>query len=336
MLTICANAAHAQTTVAIRGRVVDQNGRTVESVQIALTPGSRGTISFDDGTFEIRGITAGDYVLSARRIGYQAASTKVALRDSMTVVNITLVVIPAQLDSIRIHEKKSGISYSAVVLDQNDAPVVDAEVVAIGVSKKFTTDSQGRFAVPGLSSGTLVVRMRKMGYRAYLNSFRLLSDRADTLRMPRLSTSLMPVEIKEQSGFGNDYWALRDMQQRLSWKGAMAGAISREELAQEGAVNLCDALPNTASGNRLSLRNDQHCKIFPEGMRNILIDGVRCVHGLLADYSADQVEMVEYFPGGDLSGSLRARRCGPPAFVIWTRKKADASAASVPPPPGSH
>jgi hypothetical protein len=318
-VALVAVSAHAQTGTAIHGKVVDQNGRAVESAQISLTPGARRALSFDDGTFDMPGLTAGDYVLSARRIGYQPASRAVTVRDSAMAVTITLVAIPAQLDSIHIREKLSGIRYSAVVLDQNDAPVADAEVIAIGINSNLRTDSLGRFTVPGLGRGTLAVRIRKIGYAAYFDSFRILEERADTVRMPRLAQSLTPVEVNEQSGFGRDFWAYREMQMRMAWKGAMAGAISREELNTRGKQDLCDALPGTPSGARLSLHNDPNCKTFPRGIRNILVDGAMCRKGLLSDYDADQVEFVEVMPS-DMSGSLAARRCGPPAFVIWTRK----------------
>lgn len=342
---LIAVSARAQTGASIHGKVVDQNGRAVESAQILLTPGDRRALSFDDGTFDIPGLKAGDYVLSARRIGYQPASRSVTLRDSTVALTITLVAIPAQLDSIHIREKLSGIRYSAVVLDQNDAPIAGAEVVAMGINSNLTTDSLGRFMVPRLSRGTLIVRIRKIGYAAYFDSFRILAERADTIRMPRLAQSLTPVEVNEQSGFGMDFWAFRDLESRQAWKGAMAGAISREELAQQGTLNLCDALPGTASGNRLSLHFDRYCKIFPKGVKTILIDGVRCVHTLLSDFEADQVELVEYFPrrndfywsrvlpqSSDISGTLASRRCNfPPVYVIWTRKKSGhtVSAATI-------
>ena len=322
------DAAHAQTVVAIHGKVLDQNGRAVESAQVALSPGDRRALSLDDGSFEIPGLRSGEYVLSARRIGYQPASRTVTLRDSAVAVTITLVAIPAQLDSIHIREKLSGIRYSAVVLDQNDAPVAGAEVVAIGVNSNLTTDSLGRFTVPDLSRGTLAVRIRKIGYAAFFDSFHLFAERADTLRMARLAESLTPVEVKEASGFGMDFWAYRDLESRQAWKGAMAGAISREELDARGKLNLCDALPGTPSGVKLSLHNDPKCKWFPEGMRNILVDGAMCRKGLLSDYDADQVEYVEVMPA-DMSGSLVARHCGPPTFVIWTRKSADHQTVSA-------
>jgi hypothetical protein len=334
--------AQAQNSVIIRGRVVDPAGHAVESAQITITPGAHRAMSFDNGEFDVPGLNAGVYSVTARRIGYQSTTVSVLAKDSITRVTVTLVPVPRELDSVRIREKVSGLRYSALVLDQNDQPVTDAEVVPVGTTGHLKTDSLGRFSVPGLSRGTLIVQIRKMGYAKYFNSLRMLAERTDTIYMARLPQTMTAVQINELSGFGMDYWAQRDLQQRQSWKSPMSGAISREELAQHGKEDLCDALPGTASGNRLSIHNDPYCKSYPRGVRTILVDGVRCEHELLSDFAADEVELVEFISGSgggfrdprgrrgapgaaDLSGSLVARDCNAPApvYVIWTRKSPD-------------
>jgi len=334
--SVVGSMLRAQAAGAIHGKVVDQSGRAIENAQVELLPGSRRAITVDDGRFAIADVRPGVYVLSARRIGYEPIDVNVAIGDSSMTFTITLIEIPTQLDAIRIREKSAGIQYSGVVLDQFDVPVAGAEVVAIGINSQLRTDDMGRFIVPKLGRGTLALRIRKVGYAAYFESFRILAERADTIRMSRLPGSLTPVEINELGGFGRDYWAYRELEQRQSWKGAMAGAISREELAEHGPQSLCDALPGTASGAKLALHNDPWCKTLPKGERTLLIDGVRCIRGLLSDYAADDVELVEYFPAGtdlkpdrrrgpphaaDMSGSLASRRCDspPPVYVIWLR-----------------
>jgi protocatechuate 3,4-dioxygenase beta subunit len=324
--TVVGHVLQAQPSGAIHGTVLDQNGRPVENAQLVLAPGSRRTISVDDGRFNIPDVNAGVYLLSVRRIGYAPTTVSVTLGDSTVTLAVTLVAIPTQLDAIHIREKSSGIRYSAVVLDQYNQPVADAEVMAIGINDNLKTDARGRFTVPKLARGTLMLRIRKIGYAAYFDSFRVLAERADTVQMTRLAQSLTPVEIKERSGFGSDYWAYRDLDQRIRWKGSMAGAISREELAQQGTVNLCDALPRTASGNRYVFIPPDAC--YKRFFR-VLLDGVQCEQRKLTDFTADRVKAIEYFPlagldtlralPSDHSGNLKRRGCPPEVFVIWTR-----------------
>jgi hypothetical protein len=312
------SATTAQSPGEINGRVVDQSGRAVDGAQIALSPGERRAVSLEDGSFVIPGLARGDYKVSARRIGYQPASASVDVRDKPVKVTITLVPIPRVLDSIRVTAKESGVRYSAVVLDQNDLPVTGAEVVAEGIDNGIVTDSLGEFMVPHIWPGTVMLRMRKMGYRAFFRSYRVVADRTDTLRMPRLAQTLTPVEIQERSGFGMDYWAYRDLDQRTRWKGSGAGAISREELEQQGKADLCSAIPHTPGGNRFVFIPAYVC---PRIYANMLIDGSHCERHHLTDFTADEVEVVEYYPGkSDVSGNMAARRCGGAAFVIWLRR----------------
>jgi hypothetical protein len=147
--------------------------------------------------------------------------------------------------------------------------------------------------------------------------------------MPRLAQSLGAVEIKEQSGFGNDEWVYKDLDQRTRWKGATAAAISREELAQQGAVNLCDAILATPTGSRYVAITRFNC---PRTFVRVLLDGALCQQERkLTDFTADEIETIEYFPRvldgnfkvpSDLSGNLAARGCPPAVFVIWLRHEA--------------
>ena len=340
LAAVFARAAQAQGGGELRGRVIDQNGRALENAEIELQPGSLRAVTLGDGRFLIPNVRLGVYVLSARRIGYEPTDVNVAVRDTAESYTITLISISAQLDAIHIREKAGEIRYYGVVLDQFDLPVAQAEVVAIGINSQLNTDTMGRFSVPNLGTGTLALRIRKVGYTAYLGSFHILAERADTIRMSRLAASLTPVEVNELSGFGRDYWAYRELEQRQVWKSAMAGAISREELAEHGPETLCDALPGTASGAHLSLHRDPYCQIFPEGMVTILVDGARCTRDLLSNYRADEVALVEFYPpehplnvsapkrlgaqppaAADMSGSLLAHNCNgpPPVYVIWMR-----------------
>jgi hypothetical protein len=314
---VAGSAVQAQSVGAVHGKVVDQNGRGVENAEVELLPGSRRTITLDGGAFTMANVPPGVYVLSARSIGYAPTAVNVAVADSATTITITLVAIPAQLDAIHIREKSLGLQYSGVVLDQYDVPVTDAEVVAIGSSSRFKTDDLGRFTVSKLGKGTLALRIRKIGYSVYFDSFRILAERADTIRMTRLAASLTPVEIKERSGFGNGAWVYGDLDQRMRWKSALGGAISREELTQEGNLNLCDALPRTPSGNRYFFVSPKDCH---DTSYRVLVDGTDCHWTKLTNFTADRVEMVESYP------KVTEPRCPqqparPREFiVIWTRQ----------------
>src|SRR6185312_3180387 len=189
-------------------------------------------------------------------------------------------------------------------------------------------------------------------YAAYFNSFRVLADRADTIRMPRLAQSLSAVVVKEKSGYGSDEMAYEELSQRVRWKSPTASMISREELAQQGTVSLCEAIPLTMSGARSAPFSQRDCRLRTF---RVLLNGMLCEETQLTAFTADAVEAIEYYPpraedaiatsapavrgstrpqqtswlhggntsGTDVAGTLAAHACPAEVLVIWMRPGAD-------------
>jgi hypothetical protein len=201
---------------------------------------------------------------------------------------ITLIAIPQVLDSVLVAERGSGLLYSAVVVDDFGQPTPDAQVTALGAGDTTRTDVRGGFHVRASKPGTLMLRLRKLGYVPLLATVRLLGSRVDTLRMARIAQSLVPTEVLERSGFGRDTFVYRDLGARVRWMGQGAGVVSREELEQQGRVSLEESLPHTQTGALLQLK---------PGMRVasdcILLNGERPSIWPLRAIFADQVEAVE-------------------------------------------
>ncbi len=333
---LMSHRVQAQGT-ALRGRVVDDGGAPVGGAQVELQPVERSVVTGDDGRFALLGLRAGGYDLHVRRLGYRPAVIPLTIVKADTNVVITLTPVPALLEAVRIREKRSDLRYSAVVLDDRNQPVTDADVVAEGIDNHLRTDSSGHVIVPKVKRGTLLVRIRKLGYAAYFGSFTISGEREDTLRMPRLATELSPVEVMAFSGFGRDTFAFNDLHDRMAWKSTKAGVISREELAGFGAANLCDVLPLTLTAARLRMNGSQSRQEC-ENPVCLLLNGDRPVVRPLSAYLASEVEALEYFPeNSDWSGTILARAAhvcnpryrgsrgpghSPAAWVIWLRKGA--------------
>ena len=257
----------------------------------------------------------GRYVVSVQRIGYRAVSVPVEVVETGATPTIILTAIPRILDSVRISERAAPNRFSATVLDESDHPVPDVAVTVEGISSTLRTDSSGHFVVPKQVHGTLVIRLRKMGYGAYLGSLRMLATRDDTLRMSHLAQGLSPVQITEASGFGRDTFAYKELDQRMRWRDHNAAVVSREELSEMGRLNLCTALLFTPTGARYGV--GRAC-----GGSCVILNGGQVTLMPARAYYADQVEMVEFYPPrSDWSGSLAARGCrGSSTLVIWLRQ----------------
>jgi hypothetical protein len=232
---------------------------------------------------------------------------------------ITLVAIPRVLDSIRVSEKANGLRYTGVVLDERSAPIVDAIVMVPGKARELRTDANGRFSVDGFAAGTVMARVRKIGFAPQLHSLEMMNSKVDSIRMKPLAQNLSPVQVLSQSGFGKDTFAYRDLDQRMRWKGQKSYVISREEFDEQGSTNLANAIRYSGTGGRYggSLAGTP----MPDGC--VIINGERALKDWpLTAFFADEVEAVEvYPPKSDPSGSLDVRGCDSTkqVYVIWMR-----------------
>lgn len=317
---VCAVAtARAQGTGEIRSRVLDEAGAPVVDAQVELAPGPRRALTENDGGFSFAQLKPGSYTLQLRRIGYRPQTISVDVGAGATASPaITLVAIPRVLDSIRVSEKANGLRYTGTVLDERSAPIEGAIVMVPGKARELRTDASGRFSVEGFGAGTVIARVRKIGYAPQLHSLQMVNSKTDSIRMKRLPQSLSPVEVMGKSGFGKDTFAYRELDQRMRWKGEQSYVVSREEFDQQGTTDLSNAIRYSVTGGRYG---GTLAHPMPEGC--VIINGERALRDWpLRAFFADEVEAVEvYPPKSDQSGSLEARGCDPKqqVYVIWMR-----------------
>src|ERR1041385_2327608 len=77
LASYCGAAASGQQSGDVRGTVEDPDGGAVVQAAVHLTPKRGGapskTVSDDAGRFAFSGVGAGDYVLAAKKEGFEAA-----------------------------------------------------------------------------------------------------------------------------------------------------------------------------------------------------------------------------------------------------------------------
>ena len=312
-------SAHAQGAGEIRARVLDDAGAPVSDAQIELNPGSRRALSESDGGFLFPQVKPGAYTLQIRRIGYQPVTIQLTVSaGAPTSPAIALVAIPRVLDSIRVFEKENGLRYTGTVIDEHGAPIEGAVVMVPGKARELRTDASGRFSVEGFRVGTVLARVRKIGYVPQLHSLQMINSKIDSIRMKPLAQNLSAVQINAQSGFGKDTFAYRDLDERMRWKGEKSYVVSRQEFDQQGTTDLSNAIRYSVTGGKFGGTLSHP---MPDGC--VIINGERALRDWpLTAFYADEVETVEvYPPKSDPSGSLEARGCDPKkqTYVIWMR-----------------
>lgn len=309
----------------IRGLVRDENGRPVSYAQVALDPGERRVVADQNGEFVITALRTGEYTLRVRRIGFEPTQVTVRLPSDGAPIVITMQSLPRLLDSVRIRERGPVARYTGIVVDDLDQPVVGAEVIAAGAADLHVrTDSAGHFRLLKAQKGTIVLRVRKVGYTPYFGSLSLRAEREDTIRVKRHPQGLPEAYILAESGFGRDTFAYIELDSRMRWKLSSGGVASREDLDQYADMDLCQALMRTPLGGKMELRESGCSK-----ERCMIIDGLQPLMRPLNAFMAVEVEAFE-FHRKDWSGTLHDRMgvwCGRAGardaggYVIWLRPR---------------
>jgi hypothetical protein len=99
---LSAGAAHGQARGAVSGRVVDSDGRPVESVEISATTVGRFARTDSAGRFFIAGLLVGRNRMLARRLGWKAVDTSI-VADANTPASLTIVMRRVAQDLASVH-----------------------------------------------------------------------------------------------------------------------------------------------------------------------------------------------------------------------------------------
>jgi Fe(3+) dicitrate transport protein len=87
----------------IRGVITDTNGKPAGGVSILLKGTLRGTVSAEDGSFEITGVPAGDYTISASAVHLKIAEQRISVKaKEVTDVKLIAEEVIVQLSEILI------------------------------------------------------------------------------------------------------------------------------------------------------------------------------------------------------------------------------------------
>ena len=325
LLMVSAQVAESQNQ--IRGRIRDENNVPISCAQVLLTPSDRRVVADRNGEFVVGALATGNYELHIKRIGFQPTQVKVRVPSDEDWILIAMQSLPRIVDSVRIRERSSTLRYTGIVVDDVNQPVVDAEVFAAGASDRdVRTNSEGQFRILKPQKGTLILRVRKLGYAPYFGSLTSQTEREDTIRMKRHATDLPTAYIRAESGFGPDSFAYSELRSRMSWKLSTGAVASREDLDQFADMPLCHARLRTPVAGKMKLRSPAMC----DTPVCVIIDGLNPLLRALNSYKASEIEAFEYH-AKDWTGTISSRegawchRRNLPrdagGIVLWLRKE---------------
>src|SRR5216110_2003021 len=87
---------------AIRGRIADAAGAPLARAMVAAEGSGLHATSDDQGRYEIRGVSAGAYLLRVRLLGYQPRTARVVVDQSAVTQDFTLTAQPISLSPVDV------------------------------------------------------------------------------------------------------------------------------------------------------------------------------------------------------------------------------------------
>ena len=167
---IISTISKANVSGTVKGLIIDkEDGQPLEFVSVAIynTPDESlvtGTVSNEEGIFEIKGLAVGDYYLEVTYIGYDKASVgDININSGRTHIEIEDIILPRaanQLDEVEIVAEELGIEYK---IDRKVINVSQQLTAASGTAvdilenvPSITVDIDGNVALRG-STGFMVL-----------------------------------------------------------------------------------------------------------------------------------------------------------------------------------
>ncbi len=295
--------AQEDSLFTMRGMVRTAEGVPIDEVLLTLardTGDVARVYTLRSGAFTMPKLTAGEYTLSVRRIGYETRRLPVQIGQNRTLAfDVTLVALPITLEAARVQADWTGVI--GVVGNYENMEALDGvRFLPLSSTDTITSDASGRFVLPVPEGGTGALRVERSGYAPRLVSYRVQPGQRVELA----------VLLESGSSETRDSWAWKDLAQRHKWSTPRSVRVARAELLATDSHNLLVALEQSATVQNSGMIFSRSACLFVNGQPRpgYPIDGL----------ATERVEYVEgYAVRGDLSRSLQLRwprnaECGAP------------------------
>lgn len=148
-------------TGSISGTITDsETGSPIAGAKVMVNCHTSATTS-SDGRYTIANLAAGDYTVSAMKMGayaMKAYPSPVHVAEGQAVTGIDIALAP-------MGGGGGNGSISGTVYDKKtNAPIAGAKVMASGCMKSAMTAEDGTYTITGLADGSYTVKAMKSGY----------------------------------------------------------------------------------------------------------------------------------------------------------------------------
>ncbi len=304
-----------ERTVTLYGTVGDESYQLLAGVTVLLDGSVIGQESDAAGAFTVPGVTAGAHVIALEKTGHLSRSFRVVVTDRHTGdIGIGHITLEAR--------RVGTATMTGTVTDSVTGEPIVAVAVGIDGTVAALTDDRGVFRIDNIERGTILLEIRRIGYRMIAAGIDLLEDEMAVDLNIKLVP--LPIELADIVVEGDRtifvFGRMRDFYRRR--KLGLGNFFTRWEIEEKNPLVVSDLLfrvpgvrlwPDAFGTNRISIRNCGTPTIYLDGMP--FQPGTVQLDNLV---SPDNIEAIEIHKGAFIPAEFMSfGACG--VIGIWTR-----------------
>jgi hypothetical protein len=273
-------ALWGQGIATVRGTVTNESGRPLEHALVTLDPdaGSRQVRTNREGGFSFVGVPQGAHTVRVTWVGFSPETRQIEVGSSGDVTVDVVLRRLTYLDTVAVVAKRTGL-YGSVISKDSLLPVPGARIEIIGARKADSTNSSGTFNFPELKPGTYMVRVKHPFFES--RNFNVTVPVGGGTELDAV------VERGRVSRDQHMEMLYREMDSRLTFRGANTAFITREELKGKEKVNLVEALKFAPEYAKKALFISTDVCLF--------VDGMKRPNAMIQDFAVEDIESIELY-----------------------------------------
>jgi hypothetical protein len=298
--------AGAQGLATVRGTVTNEAARPLEHALVTLDPdGANRQVRTDrEGRFSFLGVRAGTHAVRVTWVGFAPESRRIEITAGDVTADFVLRRL-TYLDTVAVVARRTGL-YGSVISKDSLSPVPNARIEILGARKADSTTVSGTFNFPDLKPGAYIVRVKHPAFET----------RNFGISIPVGGGTELDVVVDRGRVSRDQHMEMlyREMDSRLTFRGANTAFVTREDLKGRDKMTLDAAVQFAPEFSRKSLVILSDVCVY--------VDGVARPGTTLRDFAPEDIEAVEFYGGVwrkilenparelalmDPSGSLRDR-----------------------------
>ncbi len=300
-----------ERTVSFHGTVSDDSYQLLSGVTVLLD-GSVVQESSSAGAFTVPGVTVGVHVIGLAKMGYLSRDFRVLVTDQhIGDIGLGHLVLEAR--------RLGAATMIGTVTDSVTGEPLVAVAVGIDGNVAALTDDRGVFRIDNIELGTILLEIRRIGYRMIATEIDLEMAVNFNIKLAPLPIQLAEIVVEGDRTifvFGR----MRDFYRRR--KRGLGDSFTRWEIEERNPFVTSDLLrmvpgvrlsAGAFGTNRISIRNCGAPAIFLDGM--IFRPGTVQLDDLVRP---DNIEALEIHRGAFIPAEFMTfGACG--VIAIWTR-----------------